>query len=376
LRIVIGGDLCPTGPIGRACRDGDAAGVFGDLVDELQNADLAVLNLECPLITQPSPIAKSGPVLGTTPDHIAVLPAAGFDLVSLANNHAMDHGATGLASTIAACDRAGLASFGAGQDLDAAGQIRIRELAGCRVAFLGMAEHEFGIAQPRRAGVNPLDPMSFVRLVRRRAHDWDFLIVLLHGGNEFYPYPRPSLMDACRFLVEQGAHAVICQHTHCAGCYETYQGRHIVYGQGNLLFDSADASRSWYEGVLVVLEVDASSASRLRLVPICQSRPAPGVRSMPEPRATQFMAEIEERSARLGDAAFVQREWDGFCEQQREYYLRRLGSPNRAFRALDRLTRYTRFFYSRAPLRAEHLNLVRCESHREVLINILSRGLL
>ena len=376
MRITIGGDFSPVGPIGLACQNGDAKAVFGDLVKDLRGSALAVLNLECPLISGESPIVKSGPILGVARDHVNVLRPAGFQLVGLANNHAMDHGASGLASTIDACEKAGLTCFGAGPDLDAARQVKVREIDGFRVAFLGMAEREFGIAQHDRWGANPLDPLDFVRNVARHGKDWDFLIILLHGGNEFYPYPRPSLMNACRFLVEQGADAVICQHSHSAGCYETYEGGHIVYGQGNLLFDSPNSSASWYEGLLVTLDIDQPHSSKLGLVPICQSRPFPGVRRMPEPRATEFMTEIEQRSDKLSDDGFVRHQWDDYCERIREHYLRRLGSPNRAFRALDRLTGYTRFFYSRTSLRAEHLNLFRCESHREVLINILSRGLL
>jgi poly-gamma-glutamate synthesis protein (capsule biosynthesis protein) len=376
MKITIGGDFCPVGPIGGACRSGDAAAVFGDLMEVLRHSDLSVLNLECPLVDAPSPIAKSGPVLGVSRDHANVLRPAGFRVIGLANNHAMDHGALGLASTISACEEAGSAAFGAGPDLGAARAIRICEAGGYRIGFLGMAEHEFGIARRDRPGVNPLDPMDFVRNVARHASQWDFLVVLIHGGNEFFPYPRPSLRDACRFLVEQGADAVICQHSHRAGCYETYGGGHILYGQGNLLFDRPDAPDGWYEGLLVTLELERPRSSKLSLVPICQSRPSPGVRRMPEPRATEFLSEIGRRSDEIRDDAFVHERWNEFCEGMRTHYLRRLGSPNRAFRALDRLTGFTRYFYSRTPLQAEHLNLFRCESHREALINILSRGLL
>lgn len=97
---------------------------------------------------------------------------------------------------------------------------------------------------------------------------------------------------------------------------------------------------------------------------------------MPEPRETEFMAKIMARSERIRDDAFIRYQWDEYCRSRREHYLRRLGSPNRAFRVLDRLTGYTKFMYSRKPLQAEHLNMLRCESHREVLLNILSRDLL
>ena len=155
MRIAIGSDFCPVGPIGVGCQNADTQAVFGDLLSDLHEADLAVLNLECPLITEETPIAKSGPVLGVAHDHVNVLPAAGFHLVGLANNHAMDHGAKGLASTIAACEAAGLTCFGAGPDLNAARQVKVREVNGCRVGFLGMAEHEFGIAQHDKWGAKP-----------------------------------------------------------------------------------------------------------------------------------------------------------------------------------------------------------------------------
>jgi poly-gamma-glutamate synthesis protein (capsule biosynthesis protein) len=377
MRITVGGDFCPVGPIGPACQRGDVQAVFGDLLPELERSDLLALNLECPLIERGAPILKSGPVLGVSQDHVAVLRAAGFELVGLANNHAMDHGATGLASTIEACGDAGIATFGAGPDLVSARRAVVRSIDGFRVAFMGMAEHEFGIARRNDCGTSPLDPIEFVRNVRDHGHEWDYLIVLVHGGNEYYPYPRPSLMNACRFLVEQGANAVICQHSHAAGCYEAYADGHIVYGQGNFLFDRRDAPASWYEGLLLALDVDLQARSaRLQLIPIQQSLHAPGIQKMSGPRASTFLGEIESRSSRLSDEAFVQEQWDRFCEQNRTHYFRRLGTPNRAFRALDRLTGYTRFFYSRVPLRAEHLNLIRCESHREVLINVLSRGFL
>ena len=85
----------------------------------------------------------------------------------------------------------------------------------------------------------------------------------MHGGNEGYPYPSPRLMDTCRFLVEQGANAVICQHSHCVGCYEEYRGGHIVYGQGNLIFDASIPPPGWNEGVLVRLHISENGNSQM-----------------------------------------------------------------------------------------------------------------
>ncbi len=67
----------------------------------------------------------------------------------------------------------------------------------------------------------------------------DKIIVILHGGIEYYPFPSPELQDKCHFLIEEGADIIVCQHTHCAGCIEEYLNGYIIYGQGNLIFHNA-----------------------------------------------------------------------------------------------------------------------------------------
>lgn len=373
-QIVIGGDLCPIGVNAPLARRGDATGLFGDLLPVLRGAELTVVNLEAPLIGTPSPVRKSGPVLEADERCLESLVAAGIDVVGLANNHAMDHGARGLQSTIAACGGRGISTVGAGPDLAAARQVLIKEVEGTRVGLLAMAEHEFGIAGRTTWGVNPLDPMGFVRTLESLPEELDLLIVLLHGGNEHYPYPRPSLMDTCRFLVEQGADVVVCQHSHCVGCAETYRGSHIVYGQGNLLFDVESDHASWYEGCLLCLHVDGPHRSSMEVVPFVQSRPRPGAHRMGGRREERFRRDFEERSRAISDIEVVEEKWDAFCADVAPHYIRRFGAPHRLVRGLDRVTGLLQRLYAAWPIRTEHLNLVRCESHREVLINVLSRG--
>ena len=103
-----------------------------------------------------------------------------------------------------------------------------------KIGFIGLSEHEFSLATEESWGANPLDLIDYIRNIKANSSEYDYLVVLLHGGSEHYPFPSPRLMETCRFLVEEGANAVVCQHSHCAGCYEEYLGRHIVYGQGNL----------------------------------------------------------------------------------------------------------------------------------------------
>lgn len=372
-RIVIGGDVCPVGANQQLFIEGNSSRLFNDLADQFDDADLSIVNLECPLISEPSPSRKSGPTLGVNQACINGVKASGIDVVGLANNHAMDHQWLGLQNTLRVCEANGIETVGAGKNLEAAGTILVRNVHGLRVGILALAEHEFGIADHDCGGVNPLDPIAFVRAIQTHRSAFDYLIVLLHGGNEHFQYPRPSLVNVCRFFIEQGANCVICQHSHCTGCYERYRDGHIVYGQGNLLFDEPNAPTSFYEGVLVSLEVDSPANVEMKLVPFVQSEgDQPGARRMGKSREERFLTEIKKRSREISDPAIVAERWRTFCAEQERFYLRRLGGLHRGLRILDRLTHFTRFFYSRWPLRVEHLNLVRCESHREVLIKILS----
>ena len=146
-----------------------------------------------------------------------------------------------------------------------------------RVGILAVAEHEFATATKNSPGANPLDLMDYVRNVNGRRGEIDYLIVLLHGADEFY-VPSPRIQDTCRFMIEMGANAVVVQHPHCLGGYEQYLGGHIIYGQGALVMDEPiyRPLKSFHEGFLVKLSITAGAASTMDIVPFVQSDPVPG----------------------------------------------------------------------------------------------------
>ncbi len=180
ITVLVGGDVCPIGVNMRLFVSGDAPGLFGGLLAEFQRADLSVVNLECPLIGERTPITKSGPVLGAPPECVNGMKAAAIDVVNLGNNHIMDHGVRGFRSTLAALREHDIDYVGAGEDLEEARRILIRRVKGTAIGILSMAEHEFNIAAERRPGANPLDLIEFVRSVRDHNSQWDHLIVLFH----------------------------------------------------------------------------------------------------------------------------------------------------------------------------------------------------
>ncbi|MHC1765395.1 MAG: CapA family protein [Verrucomicrobiia bacterium] len=374
LSLVVGGDLRP-GPSTRELFVGcKTEALFGDLLGCFSNSDLVVLNLECPLVGRATPIRKTGPCFAESGGCAETLRAAGVHAVNLANNHIMDQGWEGLDATMASCRRAGLGFFGAGEDLAAAGECLIREVDGHRVALLGMAEAEFSTSTKGNPGANPLDVIRYVRWRRRTRDEFDWLVVLLHGGVQHFPFPTPDLQKTCRFLVEEGATAVICQHSHCPGCYEIYQGKPIIYGQGNLIAESqCKHGISWHQGFLVLLSLRAGEEyPSLQLVPYLQSYDAPGARLMTAEEEALFREGLERRCLVVLSDEAVAEQWVEYCNQHRRSYISQLRGYGYFLRRLNQRSGFGERVISAGAAR-RMLNAVRCESHREALITVLER---
>jgi poly-gamma-glutamate synthesis protein (capsule biosynthesis protein) len=373
-RVLIGADICPIGGNTPYFREGNAEALFHDLLPEFQQADLVIANLECPLIEKPTPISKTGPTFGEESACIRGIRAAGIDVLSLANNHILDHGPEGLANTLAVCERAGVATVGAGPDLAAAGVVLVRQAGNLRVGIVAMAEHEFSIATAATAGANPLDLITFVRRAAEIRKSVDYLVVLVHGGHEFLSAPSPRLRETCRFLVEMGAQAVILQHPHALGGIEEYRGGQIVYGQGALVMDEPvyRARRSFHESVLIALTIADDGTSTLEPLPVVQSDPVPGARRMEGWRAEKFLAELAVKSRAILDDDYIDREWKRFCEEREHGYLNVLLGHNRVLSRANRKGGLARLLYGKRRMLGAR-NVVCCETHREALETIFKQ---
>jgi poly-gamma-glutamate synthesis protein (capsule biosynthesis protein) len=375
INVVIGGDLCPLGMNLPFFRRGEAESIFNDLLIEFERSDLSMINLECPLIDKPTPIVKHGPVLGVASDCINGLKQAGLDVLGLANNHIMDHGPEGLENTLRVCTEAGIATVGAGKNLGEARRMLIRKVGEIRIAILAVAEHEFSIATENSWGANPLDLIDLVRNIKEQRENFDFLIVLLHGGNEHFPYPSPRIKDACHFMAEMGARAIIVQHTHCPGCYEEYKSAHIVYGQGNLIFDWPHHGKAFYEGFLVKLFIAGDLTSTMNIIPYTQSDTRAGINKMGKKTEQLFCEALKERSRLVTDDGFVNAEWLRFCENRKHEYFNKVLGLSRLFRKLNSRGLLSPYFYKTRPITGLQ-NLISCEAHREVLETIFNHHLI
>ena len=369
--ILVAGDLCPAGRPEQVLARNEPYAVWGGLAATLNAHDLRVLDLECPLTFIDDPIAKSGPHLRSHPGCANAIRSGGFDVVSLANNHIMDHGEQGLVDTLQACRGAGLRTLGAGMDLEEAQKAVITEVRGRRVALLAFTEREFSIATETRAGACPLDlPLNYAELQRARGRA-DTVIVLLHGGNEQQALPSPEMVKTCRFFVDAGADAVVCGHAHVSSGMEVYHDAPIVYGLGNFLFDwPSQQPTGWYLGNLASLRVDCSGAVTLQLTPYRQCVEAPVIELETGDQLAARMAASDELSRIVASPELLETAWSAFCANRRVGYLALLLSLTRLERGALKRGVWPVWRTREARLYAL-LDVLTCEAHRQAAMSIL-----
>ena len=379
LNLLFCGDFAPVRRFQDVIPDAGSA-VFGDLKDEIHAAEIAFLNLEAPLSELGTPIAKDGkpgkPGLRGHPDCIHAIADAGFNAISLANNHVMDFGENALADTMALCESRGLAVCGAGPDLASAQEILVIEKQGSRIAIVAVAEHQFGMASTGTAGVAPLDLIDNLRQLEEAKSRADLVFISIHGGNEFFAFPRPGLKKICRFFIDQGADGVICHHSHMPGVFENYKGKPISYSLGNLVFDHENPPAGWNEGYALRLEYSLPELKleRHEIIPFTQSLAQGGVRCMQADQRDAFLRQLDENLRILNDPEAYQAKWDEFCASKSAFVILRNYAPFWSS-ILPRLDRHTSIHKLLMPLATLNIkaNIAQCESHHELLLAVLNR---
>lgn len=204
-------------------------------VNPLPWPGLVLGNLEGPLVAdlgKHAPVAKAGPHLA----HYALPTGPEMCVLSLANNHLMDYGVTGLLETLRACASRGVRVLGAGRTKDEAAQPLIVDWHGVRLGLLARCETQFGVASDRRAGVAAWDATIY-RAIHELKGRCDIVLVSIHAATENSPWPSPKRQEDWRALVEAGADVVHGHHAHVPQGWELYEGAHIFYGLGNCCVD-------------------------------------------------------------------------------------------------------------------------------------------
>ena len=240
------------------------AGAFRDLT---KGADIAIANFE-----NPAPddwrFHPSGTVFSANPANIAALQDAGFDWVSMANNHIGDAGDDGILQTMKNLNKHDIAHSGAGKNTKAAHKAALIKAGGVTVGLLG-----YDTIAPSywSASDSPGSAHMTVRALKRdiaraRAAGADMVVVMPHWGVEYQASATPLQQKLGRAAIDAGADMVIGNHPHWVGAMEVYKGKPIWYAMGNLVFD-----QSWSipteEGITVENTFDGTRLVQSRIRP-------------------------------------------------------------------------------------------------------------
>lgn len=342
--------------------------VLGDALEIVEESDISFVNLECPLTNINSPINKSGPALKANKQCIDALTP--FTVVGLANNHILDHGKNGLSDTINLCHSHNLATVGAGLNLGEAQKPYIKNVKGLNVAIIAIAEHEFNQSENNGAGSAPIDPIDNYEQIESAKEIADIIIVTIHGGNEYFPYPRPGLRKLCKHFIDLGVDAVICHHPHVPGSFEYYKDAPIVYSLGNFIFDNASPKENWELGYMVQLQFDRENKKMksFDFIPYKQSVEQGGIKLLENDQKEEFISLINSFNNKLKDDVRWLQEWELFVKKKRNYYLLNQYVPF-SFRGIGLLARKTKIlnFFMNRKNNLLRVNMLNCQSHLEVL---------
>jgi poly-gamma-glutamate synthesis protein (capsule biosynthesis protein) len=216
---------------------------FQEIAATLRSADLRFCNLECPISDRGRDLHHLYS-FRADPRALAGLKAAGFDVVSLANNHSYDWGPAALVDSLERLRAAGIRPVGAGRNILAAHYPALMNVGGLRIAFLGYVEIEpkeatAGVGRPGVAWLEPVQVLADIRFARALA---DLVIVCPHWGVEYALRPTRGQVEFAHRMIDAGADLIVGSHPHVVQPLEAYHDRWIAYSLGNFVFDQKSAA--------------------------------------------------------------------------------------------------------------------------------------
>jgi len=243
----------------------------------LAECDVLFANLECTLAGDGRHVPTEPRVVGE-PELVRSVAAAGFNVLTLANNHAFDCLDGGFQQLRGLLDELGLRHFGAGMNLDEAAAPAIVEVNGLRLAFLAAVDQRSGpyrFAAEDQWGVAPLDIDALARRIQSLRQQVHHVIVSVHWGEERFLIPSPLQIEQAHAIIEAGTSIVLGHHPHVLQGLEFYRGAPIIYSLGNFIadevyFSDGDAIR-WNRiertGCILLAELTESAVANVRQVP-------------------------------------------------------------------------------------------------------------
>lgn len=252
-------------------------------------ADIGFVNLETALTTGGERFPGKGIWFRSDPTFAGRLHDAGINVVSLANNHALDYGREAFAATLDVLYAAGVAVSGGGRDAQEARRPAVVRQNGITVAFLSYSElapiywsyttrqtFMAGPASPGIPGWNVDRILSDIRRIKSMCHH---VIVSFHWGDEYARSPHERQVKLGRAAIDAGASVVLGHHPHVLQPMEVYRSGVIFYSLGNFVFDQKRLHTR--DSLIVKLSLKADELDAVQLIPVfiedCRPQPLRGL---------------------------------------------------------------------------------------------------
>jgi poly-gamma-glutamate capsule biosynthesis protein CapA/YwtB (metallophosphatase superfamily) len=352
-------------------------------VEELfEFSDYRIVNLESPLTpNEPNnEILKTGPHLRSSAETmLPYLKKLKVDMVTLANNHILDYGAKGLNDTFNSLQANQISYIGAGNNLMEASKPLSIKKNSMKIAILNFAEREWSIAEKDKPGANPLDIIDNVNQIKTAKTANDKVVCIIHGGHEYFHLPSPRMVKQYRFYAENGADVIVGHHSHCIGGFELYKNVPIIYSVGNFLFTLPSAHEEWYTGLLAQLKIEKEKSVSVELHPVRQSKEGFKTVLLQDEEKSKVFQQQKKINEIILNKDTLQQSWDKFLQNNSRIYLNSFSPTNaicnRYLKAAFYHLRIGNLFINKQYLKLI-LNLIRCESHADVLESTIKRKLM
>jgi poly-gamma-glutamate synthesis protein (capsule biosynthesis protein) len=237
---------------------GDYKFPFLKIVDELKKADILFGNLE-------SVISDKGKKVGSIysfradPEAIEGLKFAGFDILSVANNHIFDYGREAMEDSFKRLKEAKIDYLGGGFNEKEACSPIIKEIGKTKIAFLAFSNlgTPLWAASEKKSGICWLEKEKMERIINEIKKKADIVVVSFHYGEEYFSKPTQFQISISHSAIDSGANLVIGHHPHFVQPIEKYKSGWIAYSLGNFVFDQK-FSKETMEGLMLKVSIENS----------------------------------------------------------------------------------------------------------------------
>jgi gamma-polyglutamate biosynthesis protein CapA len=239
---------------------------FTNCSHETNRADILFGNLEVVLsaFDRKSPNIERT-ILRGQPNAVEGLSFAGFDVLSLANNHIMQHGRKAIEETINALNKKEIKYVGIEIPESSIYNQALFEINGISICFLGYN------LRPQQYFIDP--PLyvegTFERIkndIEKQRKNANITVISLHWGDEFINRPSPEQIELAHRIIDCGADIILGHHPHILQGVEKYKGKIIAYSLGNFIFDMWQ--KRLRESMILKIEITDDFKMDFNVIPI------------------------------------------------------------------------------------------------------------